>query len=70
MLHGRRAINALVYADDLVLKGPTLKKYKNLNITVKYGLEFGVSYNPDKSLFYVILIILTFIQILIYFKLM
>ena len=47
---GRRAINALAYADDLVLIEPTLQSIKTLlNITVKYGLQFSVSFNTDKS---------------------
>ena len=46
---GRRAINALAYADDLVLIEPTLQSIKTLlNITVKYKLKFNVCFNPEK----------------------
>ena len=47
---GKRAVNALAYADDLVLVAPTLQSMNTLlNITVEYGHEFSVIFNPDKS---------------------
>ena len=46
----RRVINALAYVDDLVLMGPSLQSIKTLlNITVKYGVELRVNFNPEKS---------------------
>ena len=45
-----RSVNALAYADDLVLIGPTVNSMKILlNITERYGNDFSVNFNPDKS---------------------
>ena len=47
---GNQAVNALSYADDLVLVSPTLQSMKVLlDIAIDYGNEFSVNFNPDKS---------------------
>ena len=47
---GSMAANILAYADDIVILAPTLFSLKKLIfICERYGDEYGVNFNPDKS---------------------